>query len=284
MPMAKVNGIEVNYVDQGSGEVLLLIHNVISNIETYEYAIAELSKDYRVVACDLRGHGKTTKCEDPALVRDFYRFDNIVEDIHQLLTQLRIARCHVLGQAYWGVSTAFTFFFKHPEMVDSIIAVAWKLSSSETGDPNDALDEKTKAQFIRMQQVAAEQGMLALYEERKRLRTFWSDAVLGNEDVMRRFRDMYEATAPAAFVNFPPQDHVRHEAIASLLRERKPPVALLLGALDSHNPVVIEGMERDYPGGVETVLLSDCGHYPAMENPDAFNRAVLAFLAKHPSS
>ena len=97
MPKISVNGVHLNYVDRGSGDVLLLIHNVVANITTYEQNIAVLEKHFRVIACDLRGHGETTHHNEEEGAKEFYTFDNIAEDITQLLAHLKVDRFSILG-------------------------------------------------------------------------------------------------------------------------------------------------------------------------------------------
>lgn len=280
MPVLKVNGIDLNYVDQGEGDVLLMIHNVISNIETYSYNLPELAKHFRVIACDLRGHGKTTHLETESRdeAKAFYNFDALSDDIYQLLSHLGVKKCFVLGQAYWGVNTAMTFFYHHPEMVRAVVAATCQMISSDTGSPNDTLDDKTRLQFERMHDLARSKGMMAVYEERKTLRTFWSESLLNNEDIMDRFAKMYAESSPTAFLNFPSLSHERRAATASQLRETATPVMVLLGVEDSHNDNVIRDMRHDIPD-CHVVILPNCGHYPAIENPRDFNRAVANFFS-----
>src|SRR5262245_1587715 len=63
------NGVQIRYVEQGVGEPVLLIHGYTRSIETnwIEPGIFQnLAKDHRVIAFDLRGHGKSGKPTDPA--------------------------------------------------------------------------------------------------------------------------------------------------------------------------------------------------------------------------
>jgi alpha-beta hydrolase superfamily lysophospholipase len=56
------NGVRIRYVDQGTGEPVVLIHGMTSTIENAWVAtgvIENLAKDHRVIALDLRGHGKS---------------------------------------------------------------------------------------------------------------------------------------------------------------------------------------------------------------------------------
>lgn len=279
MPMIRVNGIDLHYIDQGKGFPLVLVHNVMSNTEGFEFNLPALTPHYRVIAFDLRGHGKTTHVDAEAEAPAFYTFDNIAEDLYQLLKALRIEHCFLFGQAYWGVSTALTFFHHHPEMVRGIVTAACQIiSSDEGGNPFDQLKEETKKGFLRMHELARTKGMSAVFEERKRLKTFWGDRVLNDPEILRRFAGMYEKTSPTAFLHFPPLSHTRHKEIAATLRATRIPLMLLMGSEDSHTDEMIADMRADYPG-THVLLLHKCGHYPTIESPNEFNRAMLDFFA-----
>jgi len=58
------NGVQIRYIDHGSGEPVVLVHGLIGNIE-WSWGdigiITNLSKDHHVIAFDVRGHGKSGK-------------------------------------------------------------------------------------------------------------------------------------------------------------------------------------------------------------------------------
>lgn len=56
-----LHGERVAYRDEGSGEVLLLIHGMAGSSDAWRELIPRLSKHYRVVAPDMLGHGQTAK-------------------------------------------------------------------------------------------------------------------------------------------------------------------------------------------------------------------------------
>jgi pimeloyl-ACP methyl ester carboxylesterase len=90
------NGISIRYIDQGrGGEVVVLVHGFTSNIErgfVERGVVADLSKDYRVLALDLRGHGKSGKPHDPAA----YGKEMCV-DVIRLLDHVGVSRAHIVG-------------------------------------------------------------------------------------------------------------------------------------------------------------------------------------------
>jgi len=102
MPDVRLNGIDIHYREEGEGDALLLIHNLTSNIDGFDANLPELSKYYRVIAMDVRGHGRTTHEEDPEKAQAFYHFDRMAEDQMALLDHLGIGKFWVFGQSYWG--------------------------------------------------------------------------------------------------------------------------------------------------------------------------------------
>ena len=58
------DGVKIRYVDRGAGPPVLLIHGYTRSVESNWIepgVFADLVKDYRVIAFDLRGHGKSDK-------------------------------------------------------------------------------------------------------------------------------------------------------------------------------------------------------------------------------
>ena len=279
MPTATLNGIRIHYQDEGQGEPLVLVHNVIADLSAYDDNAPAFARHFRVVRYDIRGHGGSTKAETQAQAEAFYTFENTAEDLYQLLRHLGIYRCYLLGQAYWGVTTACTFAARHPEMVKGLIAVSCDLMPTPAGQGLfDNLDGELRAGFERLHAVARDKGMLAVFEARKSTRTFWGHKLMNSPDILERFRRMYADTSPLTFLNFPTMTPQAKQQIVDTLQARRIPVLVLTGVEDPEPQRMIAAWKRDYPD-CHALLLPECGHYVAIENPADFNRAVLNFLA-----
>ncbi len=61
MPRVPVRDIEINYQEEGSGYPLILIHGLNGDLTAWVLVMPELSKHYRTLALDVRGHGGTSK-------------------------------------------------------------------------------------------------------------------------------------------------------------------------------------------------------------------------------
>jgi pimeloyl-ACP methyl ester carboxylesterase len=104
-------GVRVRYVEQGTGEAIVLLHGVGGSLDTWIQTgrLQELAADYRVIAFDARGHGKSGKPHDP---KQYGREMGL--DVVRLLDHLRIARAHIVGYSMGGQITS-QLLTLHPE-------------------------------------------------------------------------------------------------------------------------------------------------------------------------
>lgn len=282
MPQVHLNGIDINYRDEGQGsETLFMIHNLTSNIQGFDKNVPVFAEHYRTVAADIRGHGYTTHEEDEEKAKAFYTFDNMANDQVALLDHLGIDKFYLFGQAYWGANTALHLFERIPERIKGIvISSAYMIPSDDKVKPYEPLGEQGKKNFIRMHQIAREQGMMGVYNDRLTNGQFWGPQVLNSPEILAEFTTAHELTSATAFVTLPHLPAPKRANISRLLNEHKVPLMLLLG--EDENPQgkihFVEEMRRDYPD-THVVILPLAGHYPTIENPDDFNRALLNFYA-----
>lgn len=89
------NGVRIRYVEQGSGQPVVLVHGFSGNVETAWIntgVFPNLAKDYRVIALDLRGRGKSDKPTDAKAYGA-----EVALDVVRLLDRLKIQRAHIVG-------------------------------------------------------------------------------------------------------------------------------------------------------------------------------------------
>jgi len=62
------NGVKIRYIDTGKGEAIVLLHGSTSNLESWTSrgVVDNLAKDFRVIAFDARGHGKSDSPREPS--------------------------------------------------------------------------------------------------------------------------------------------------------------------------------------------------------------------------
>jgi pimeloyl-ACP methyl ester carboxylesterase len=120
MPQFTHDSVEIAYLDEGSGEPIVLVHGFASNKEVNwvgpGWVTALTRAGRRVIALDDRGHGASAKLYDPA----DYHSAIMAEDVRALLDHLDLPRADVMGYSMGARITAF-LALAHPDRVRSAV-------------------------------------------------------------------------------------------------------------------------------------------------------------------
>ena len=84
-------GCSLHYQEYGHGEPVVLLHGLGSSSQDWELQLPELSRHYRVILMDIRGHGRSDK------PRDGYHIATFSEDLLALLEHLQTGPVHLLS-------------------------------------------------------------------------------------------------------------------------------------------------------------------------------------------
>ena len=241
---------------------VVLLHGATLDHHAWDAQVAVLSKRYRVVVPDLRGHGESTLAGP-------FRFEDALADIEALLDVLDAERPDsliTLGGLSLGGNLAQELVYRAPGRVDALV-VADSTCNTSVRHP-----------------LAA--GMTLAYL-----------TTLGLASHERFVRRAAEATSPyddvRQYVTESNADRTNGETVqilAELLQSalhadpdyRLPvPTLLLHGDADRVGDVVDSSRAwaaRD--DGAEYVVVPGAGHASNQDNPAAFNAALLAFLER----
>ncbi|MCI0765782.1 alpha/beta hydrolase [Bacillus sp. TL12] len=91
MPMLDVDSSSLYYIVKGKGVPIVFIHPPVLTCVNFEYQIEELSQNFKVIAFDIRGHGRSQYSKQPIT------YPLIAEDIRCLLDHLEIKKAFVCG-------------------------------------------------------------------------------------------------------------------------------------------------------------------------------------------
>lgn len=266
----RVNGYDVTYVEKGQGIPLLLVHGSLCDYRYWEYQMEPLARVYRVVALSLRRHypehwdGKSN---------DFTARQHM-EDIAAFIAALDVGPVHLLGHSRGG-NLAFHLARNFPDRVRSLVLA----------DPNGALDET-----LRPAQASIEATRL----DPTVFRMAFDQVQRGNIDEgLGQFVNAVNGPGYWEAMNDRLRQFARDNVwtLAGLLTEKRDPYSrdaasaimaptLLIGGEKSPPPCpgIIAALERSLPT-VRRVTIPRASHGMNVENPAAFNAAVLDFLA-----
>lgn len=106
--------ISLYYQESGQGEPLLLLHGNGEDGTYFVNQIKYFSAQYRVIAVDTRGHGKSPRGSAPFTMAQF------AEDVNALMITLQISSAIILGVSD-GANIAMKFALKYPSKVKALI-------------------------------------------------------------------------------------------------------------------------------------------------------------------
>lgn len=108
----------IAYIDEGSGDkTLLLVHGLASNAGFWRYNIEALSRDFRVIAVDLPGYGKSQKGDYP------YGMKFWAEMMSEFISELNLQNVVYVGHSMGG-QIGITLSLEFPDAIDELVLAA----------------------------------------------------------------------------------------------------------------------------------------------------------------
>jgi pimeloyl-ACP methyl ester carboxylesterase len=258
-------GVRIHYTDEGRGAPVLLVHGfgMVANLEWRRPGlIVALSKEYRVIALDARGHGRSGKPHDP----NQYGVQ-MVEDLVRLMDHLNIEKAHVVGYSMGGF-IILKMVAMHPERLLSAVpcAAGWEQATQENLDFAEAVAKAVEK---------GDAGPLLKRLDRDHIdRPFKWWERLGTKMGLTYFND---ALALAAVARVSLQLTLTDKE----LRSNKVPTLTIIGSEDGLLPdakALAEQMANH-----ELVILEG-GNHGSTKGSIPFLTALRAFLAEHTPS
>jgi pimeloyl-ACP methyl ester carboxylesterase len=270
MKFLDVHGERVAYVDEGSGEAILLLHGILGSSQTWRAVIGPLARNYRVVAPDLLGHGNSTK------PRSDYSLGALSVLVRDILDQLGIARATIVGHSLGG-GIAMQFVYQHPEYVQRLVLIG---SGGLGPDVGLLLRAASLPGAELVLPVIAARRVLAPGDRVfSWLRKAGVEAPRG-EEMWRHYSSLSDGPTRQAFLRTLRSvvDH-RGQAVSALSRLNSRtdfPVMAIWGEKDSMIPVQHAYAAKEVRPDVRLEVLPGVGHFPHAERP-----ALVAELIDH---
>jgi pimeloyl-ACP methyl ester carboxylesterase len=117
---AWINDIKIYYEIYGEGEPLLLLHGNNESISSFKYQIDYFRKQYKVIAVDSRGQGKSSNN------RKKIDYQLMAADMYELLNHLKLDSVNVIGWSDGG-NTGLIMAMKYPVKVKSLTTMGANL-------------------------------------------------------------------------------------------------------------------------------------------------------------
>jgi pimeloyl-ACP methyl ester carboxylesterase len=269
MPYFKTDDrVRLYYEAHGTGTPLVLAYGIGGNSDMWDTNTAALAAHHRVILWEPRGHARSGSPEDPAR----YSFARWALDLRDLLDHLRIRRAHVGGLSLGG-GIATRFALRHPRRVRSLVVTN---SSSASGLPLSVENLVMRAKSI---EITLDQGMDAMADFAMTANPNVAGRLALNPDAKAEFYEEYRRLSPIGYANslraLIAMDHVTDQ-LPDLSRQGIP--VLLVGGDQDPSLGPMKVMHERIRGS-KLVVLSPATHFANRDQPEAWNRAVLDFLA-----
>lgn len=251
MPQIEINGVKINYIVEGeSPKAIIFIHGLGEYLESWRHQIKFFSKDFKVVALDLRGHGKSGMPKKRIEIVDF------AEDVKGLLDYLGIKKAHFCGLSM-GALVIFEMYKKYPDYFLSIILVAARHQFPPA--------QTAALEGMSMEIIGAEVATFAL-------------AANAPESLKEEVAKMIAGTRKDAYLQSAEATSMLN--YSDLLPRIKVPTLIIVGDLDIVTPVSsAETLNKDIQGSILQIIRG-VGHLPNREAPEKFNNILREFLNK----
>jgi pimeloyl-ACP methyl ester carboxylesterase len=251
MPSLNRNGVEIYYEVHGSGTPLLLTHGYSSTSAMWEGQVEVISKQYKLITWDMRGHGKTDYPDDPSA----YSEPHTVADMAAILDKVAGPGSKaIVGGLSLGGYMSMAFYNAHPDRVVSLLIIdtgpgfkkdaareAWNQYARKTGDDFD------RNGLGPLQNMSPERSQVSHRNAK---------------GIANAARGMLSQRDP----------HVINS-----LGNIKVPSMVLVGEDDKGFLAATDYMASKIPDA-KKVVIPRAGHASNIDNPEAFNRELMAFL------
>ncbi|TGP26423.1 MULTISPECIES: alpha/beta hydrolase [unclassified Mesorhizobium] len=236
---APVNGIQMYYAVFGKGDPVLLIHGGLGHADIWASQVATMSKTHKVIVADSRGHGRSTRTDEP------YGYDLMASDYLALLDYLKIDKAALVGWSDGGI-IGIDIALHHPERLTRLFAQAANVTTDGV-DPG-VLTNKTFAAYI----------------ERS-----------GRDyKKMSKTPDQYDAFVAQISHMWESQPSWTKEQLGKITT----PIAIVAGDHDEAiKRKHTEYMASVIPGA-KLIILPNASHFAMLQAPDEYSQAALDFI------
>jgi len=255
---ADLPGVRLCYRDTGGdGIPVVLMHAATGSSRVWEYQIAAFTAaGFRVIAFDRRGFGGTTIA--PGGVQP----GTAADDLQALMDHLRIDRFHLVGTAAGGFAS-----------IDYALAFPQRLRSLVLANTIGGVQDES---YLALGRRIRPPEFNALPADVRELGPSYRAA---NAAGTQRWIELERANRSPGTP--PPAQTMRHRLTFALVSTITTPTLVLTGGADLYAPPPVMQMFAERIKGAELVVVPEAGHSTYWEQPEAFNRAVLAFMRQH---
>jgi pimeloyl-ACP methyl ester carboxylesterase len=251
-----IDGLRVHYRDQGDGPILLLIHNELGSLHSWDGWVEEIGDKYRIVRMDLPGFGLT----GPGNISDYGR-SATVNFLSRFIDELGLERINLVGASYGGF-TAWNYALDNPDNVERLILLApigytQKLPAIVQLFSLPGIE--TTSEYL-VPKPVINQVLNQSFGSKNRL----------TKEIRNRYHQLLlregNSVSAARFVKVL-KEHSRNEYLGVGIKDISVPTFVMWGEQDRWSPVEYLDLWMEDVADAEFMRYPSVGHYPHEEIP-----------------
>lgn len=280
---ARANGIRLFYVEEGQGPLVLFLHGFPEYSYSWRNQIGSVAgAGFRAVAIDLPGYGRSDKPD----------VDYDVVWVNRCIADAIVGLGHdwaILVGHDWGGLLSWPFARMYPELTAGVVGVNTPDLPRPPVPPTIYIRESGASQNDYILQFQKRGAAEDVFEKDPAgfLRFFFTGPAcvkkeVFTDEVLAAYLDVFKMKGAIT----PPLEYYRNLDrnwdLTEDLADVKVEVPCLMITAEGDpvlHPGLAEGMEERVPD-LETVLITDCGHWTQQEQPEETNRHLLAYLER----
>jgi 3-oxoadipate enol-lactonase len=262
LPLLDVHGQAVNVVDRGVGDAVVFLHAFPLQAAMWDYQIEALEGTHRCIAIDMPGFGQSAPPDAPSETS----MQSWADLVAGVLDQLGVDTATVVGASMGGY-LAMALLRHHRGRVAQLVLADTRARSD---DPTVAQRRSTQQQQLR---DGSEVAALA----KETVEGLLSSSSMSRADLVEYVHALADGADAAGWIGALEAMKDRPDSML-LLRQADVRALVIVGELDRVTPIAEAMSLRSLLKG-ELVVVPDVGHLPNIEDPLAFNDALVAFLA-----
>lgn len=263
MPYVQCNGADLYYEEYGAGTPIVLLHGVMHSLRFFEAQLTGLSDEYRTVALDFRGHGRSEKPELGHTVPQYAR------DLHAFLEQRDIADAVLVG---WSMGAFVSWDYVDQfgtDRIRGLVDIDIEATRFQWDDYDYGLYDFDR---LRATLELAQRDPTSIVDEF----TAQVFADPSEETLRLQFDEMSRTPASirsAILFDTLTRDYRR------VLPEIDVPMLVCAGAAETRGTVDPVRYVTNLVPDTTFELFEQSGHGPPYEEPERFNRVLRRFVA-----
>lgn len=255
-----IHGRRIWYTDNGNGPAVVLIHGYLESSETWNGFAGRLSRESRVIAVDLPGHGRSEGYSET------HSMEMMADIIRELLESLKIEKAVLVGHSLGGyVTLAFLDLYPH-------LLMGYCLFHSHPLSDTPEIREKRKGDIETI--LAGKKDII------------WPDSVermfaAGNLEILREKVNRSKKIAsgiPGSGIIAMLNGMIRRPPRVGIMEEGRVPCLWVLGTMDNYIPYGVIQEKVKLPSNATIVALRNSGHMGFVEEEEIAAGVVTEFI------